>query len=90
MKIWVTSPGDHTVGIPDYEMEVDVGDIGGFDDEEYRRGVREAATELGEAITGEKCWALFSDECGDCGALVENGMCSRANCISRTNDAEVS
>jgi len=72
--------GDSSVGIADYQLEIDLGeiDIVAADD---RQQVREATVTYGEALSGQNCRVLFSDECHDCGSPCI-GVCSNQNCIS--------
>ncbi len=78
LTITVITPGDRSVGIPDYSFDV-VFETDDTLETEYRKGIREAASNLGEAITGEKSHAIFSDECCECGKILDHhGEC--VNC----------
>ncbi len=79
----IQRPAERAAGISEVIYDFPLGDI---DLEEarsdYREGIRQAAAALGEALTGDKCHVFFSDECGFCGAVNENGVCPRVNCLS--------
>jgi hypothetical protein len=83
MNVEIRCPGDRSVGIPDYCLVIDLGDIEGMGQADYREGIRKACADLGEAITGESCEATFSDQCYDCGQIKEvENICPNIHCIS--------
>ncbi len=89
MKIYITVPGDRSVGIPDGHAEIElfyqnIEDCIQWRDADRNTVRQEIATFFSDNIFGDKCHVLFEDECPDCGHARREDMpsCPNENCIS--------
>lgn len=93
MKIYITVPGDSSVGIPDGHAEIEVYYQNAEDLMQWRDGDRntlrkEIATFFSDNIFGDKCHVLFEDECPDCHAMRREDMpgCPNEGCPTNMKD----
>lgn len=66
LTLVVTCPGDRSAGIHDYLLTITIPRTDEVMEDEYRESLRKAANVLGEAVTGDACACVFSDECPNC------------------------
>ena len=85
MKATIHFPGDRSVGIFDYDINVDFGqwNLPFFDEddrkrEEYRQKLKEFFADL----EGDNCTVYFDDECDCCRKTMKDGKCPNQYCMS--------
>jgi hypothetical protein len=85
----VIFPGDSSAGILESHIEINL-----FDseiDSDLRKIIHEEGRRFGSAVFGERCHTRLSDECGDCGRIMEpidgaGFRCPRGDCPSNRPD----
>lgn len=92
MKIYITQPGDHSVGIWDAHATIELPYTSVEDAIQWRDADRntlrnELKTFFADNIFGDKCHVLFEDECPDCNAIRED-TCPNEHCPTNIKEPD--
>lgn len=95
MKIYITQPGDPSVGIWESTAVLELPYTSVEDAIQWRDADRntlrqELKTFFGDNIFGDKCHVLFEDECPDCNAMRREDMpgCPNEHCPTNMMENE--